>query len=177
MFVPRRTLKFYGSLVLVVTLGIAIALLRPQPALSDDGLTGLVNSAYLPRAEDPALHDIAHQRAVEISTDWSHNGRREGTAEVLAYNSGFADPASKALSQWQGSPTHHAILSDPTYTRLGCGSHQTPDGTHWFACVLAAEPVGAARTPNPTPVGSIPTSGANPVSTPQPVTLPDTRMP
>jgi hypothetical protein len=157
----------------VVAVGIALALLKPQPVLSDGTLTALVNSTYVQRTEDASLHDIAHQRAVEIASDWSHNGMRDGTAEVLAYNSGFADPIAKAISQWAGSPTHAAILSDPSYTRIGCAEHVT-DGTHWFACVLAAEPTGAARTPNPTPVGSTPTSGA---TTPPPVPLPDTAMP
>jgi hypothetical protein len=152
---------------------VVLLLLIPSPVLSDVTLTALVNQTWLTRTEDASLHDIAHQRAVEIASDWSHNGMRAGTAEVLAYNSGYADSISKAISQWLGSPTHDAILSDPSYTRIGCAEYVTPDGTHWFACVLAAEPVGAARTPNPTPVGSTPTSGA----TPPPVLLPNTRMP
>jgi hypothetical protein len=167
-------LRILTACAFVVAVGILLALVRPSPVLSDSGLTALVNAAYLPRTEDPAMHEIAHQRAVEIASDWSHNGMRDGTAEVLAYNQGFSDPVSKAISQWQGSPTHAAILSDPSYTRIGCAEYVTSDGTHWFACVLAAEPTGAARTPNPTPVGSTPTSGATP---PPPVPLPDTAMP
>jgi hypothetical protein len=166
--------RILAACAFVVAVGVLLALVRPSPVLSDSGLTALVNAAYLPRTEDALMHDIAHQRAVEIASDWSHNGMRDGTAEVLAYNQGFADPVSKAISQWQGSPTHAAILSDPSYTRIGCAEHVTSDGTHWFACVLAAEPVGAARTPNPTPVGSTPTSGA---TTPAPVLLPNTAMP
>jgi hypothetical protein len=153
---------------------VVLLLLIPSPVLSDGTLTALVNQAWLTRTEDASLHDIAHQRAVEIASDWSHNGQRPGTAEVLAYNQGFADPASKAIEQWASSPTHAAILADPQWTRIGCAEYVTGN-ISWFACVLAGEPVEAARTPNPTPVGAIPTAGATP--TPAPVLLPNTRMP
>ena len=155
----------------VVALAVAGAwLLAPISAYSDTDLTALVNQTFIPRTEDASLHDIAHQRAVEISTDFSHAGIRPGTAEVLAYN-GLG--AERAVQQWVGSPDHYAILMDPRWTRIGCGSHTT-SGVYYTACVLAGEPVEVARTPNPTPVGSIPTSGATP---PPPVTLPNTRMP
>jgi hypothetical protein len=133
---------------------VVLLLLIPSPVLSDGTLTALVNQAWLTRTEDASLHDIAHQRAVEIASDWSHNGQRPGTAEVLAYNQGFADPASKAI---------------------GCAEDDTGN-ISWFACVLAGEPVEAARTPNPTPVGAIPTAGATPPPqvTPAPVLLPNT---
>lgn len=156
-----------------VAVALALAgawLLAPISAYSDTDLTALVNGTFLARTEDPALHEIAHQRAVEISTDFSHDGRREGTAEVLASN-GLG--ATRAVEQWVGSPDHFAILSDPQWTLIGCGSHVV--GTIYYAaCVLiAGEPVEVARTPNPTPVGSIPTAGA----TPEPVLLPNTAMP
>jgi hypothetical protein len=164
--------RILGACAFVVALGVMLAVLRPSPVLSDAGITALVNAAYFPRTEDPELHAIAHQRAVEVSTDWSHNGIRPGTWEVLAYNAGFTDPASKAVEQWQGSVTHHAILSNPDLTRIGCAEYVT-EGTHYFACVLmAGEPIAVARTPNPTPVGAIPTAGA----TPEPVLLPDTAI-
>ena len=43
--------------LVVVTVITAIALLRPSPVLSDVDLTQAVNSAFLARTEDPALHD------------------------------------------------------------------------------------------------------------------------
>ena len=91
----------------------------PLPVYSDNDLTALVNAAFLPRTESAELHDIAHQRAVEISTDFSHNGIRAGTAEVLAWNSGYADPIAEVLSGWAGSPTHIVkglpIISTPRW--------------------------------------------------------------
>jgi hypothetical protein len=160
----------------VVAVGIALALLKPQPVLSDSGLTALVNSTYVQRTEDASLHDIAHQRAVEIASDWSHNGMRDGTAEVLAYNQGFADPVSKAIEQWAGSPAHAAILSDPNYTRIGCAEYVTGE-THWFACVIAGPVVQAEPVPaNPV----VPPPAEQPPSvepTPPPVLLPNTAIP
>jgi hypothetical protein len=165
--------RILTACALVVAVGIMLALLRPQPVLSDETLTSLVNAAYGARTEDAEMHDIAHQRAVEIASDWSHNGMRPGTAEVLAYNSGFADPVSKAVSQWQGSPAHHAILSDPSYTRIGCAEYVT-DGTHWFACVLATSVATEPEPSAPTAPAPPASNGSGPAPTPQPVTLPDT---
>ncbi|HSM16309.1 MAG TPA: CAP domain-containing protein [Gemmatimonadales bacterium] len=159
--VPTHSLLRNAAKVLLgVVLGILLAL--SNPASADDGLTALVNAAYPARATDATLHDIAHQRAVEISTDFSHAGRREGTAEVLAWNSGSSDPVGHVVGQWQGSPDHDAILSDPTYDLIGCGSI-TVDGAYYAACVLmaASEPV---ITPAP----------ANGTATPEPVLLPNT---
>ena len=145
---------------------ILLALALPGSTVADSGLTGLVNSAYLPRTESTALHDIAHQRAVEISSDFSHNGQRSGTAEVIAYNSGFADPVGHVLGQWQGSPPHDAILSDPSLTLIGCGSYF--DGvTTWFACLLAT---GSTQPPATPPA---PPDGTEPAPTPAPL-LPNT---
>ena len=164
--------RILGACAFVVALGILLALIRPSPMLSDEGLTALVNAAYFLRTEDPELHAIAHQRAVEVSTDWSHNGIRPGTWEVLAYNAGFTDPASKAVEQWQGSPTHDAILSDTRLDLIGCGSHQTADGTWYFACVLAA-PVPSNL---PAPTGQLAPTAQPTVQSPEPVLLPDTAI-
>lgn len=171
--------RILGACAFVVALGILLALFRPSPTLSDSGLTSLVNAAYFTRTEDAELHAIAHARAVEISTDWSHAGIRPGTWEVLVYNSGHTDPASKAVAQWQGSPDHHAILSDPSLTRIGCAVYVT-NGTHYFACVLMGteEPppddggsTAEAESPPPSEVARIAPIVAPPTPIPQ---LPDT---
>lgn len=167
----RRPLwQLAAYMAVIVLLGTTIALLRPQPVLSDSDLTQAVSAAFLPRTEDPALHELAHQRALQASLDFSHTGAT--TAEVLAYNSGFADPIATVISQWLGSPAHAALLSDPSFDLLGCGA-VTVNGTYYAACLLSAEPVVAARSPKPTPAGSTPASGANP---PPVVVLPDAAM-
>ena len=129
------------------------------------------------RAVDPGLTAIAERRAAETATDatFSHAGMDPCCAEVLAWNLGVSDPARSAVEQWQGSPSHWAILSDPSLTRIGCGHAVGPDGRHEFACLLApgydqpaVEPAGVARSPKPTPAGSTPAGGAT--------TLPDTAM-
>jgi hypothetical protein len=164
-------MRFIRRVGAAVSIALVLLGVTASSVLSDPTLTSLVNAAYLPRTEDAELHDIAHQRAVEIASDWSHNGMRDGTAEVLAYNSGFADPISKAIDQWQGSPTHAAILSDPSYIRIGCAEYVTSDGTHWFACVLAGNPVVAQPVQTPASA-QVPT----PAPTPAPVVkaLPNT---
>ncbi len=157
-----------------VPLGAAIALIMVLPArtAADPDLTSLIAAAYFPRTE--TLHDLAHQR-VQYQVTFSGGVCAENSlthdgwvsAEVLACN--YSGPA-RAVEQWQGSPPHHAILSDPSLTTIGCASAAGVDGASFHVCVLAAEPVVAGRSPTPTPVGSIPTSGATPA-------LPDTRMP
>ena len=170
-----------------VALAIAGAwLLAPVSVYSDSDLTGLVAGAYFPRTESAELHAIAHQRAVEIAQPggWCHCGQRSGTAEVLAYNAGYADPVSHAVQQWLGSPSHHAILSDPAFREIGCGSHFDGE-TYWAACVLtwgdspppqAPVPAPPAEVPSPTPTpddaGMSDTFRHSP--TPAPVLLPNT---
>lgn len=169
----------------VVAIGLLLVL-TTSTARADADLTSIVNVAYPPRTSEATLHEIAHQRAVEIASDFSHNGQRDGTAEVLAWNSGFDDPVTNVLNQWLRSPEHDAILTNPVYTKIGCGSYTTDDGRYFAACVLtapqSAESVGTARSPKPTPAGSTPASGATtvipaPPAGTAPALLPDTAAP
>ena len=78
--------------------------------------------------------------------------------------SGSADPVGHVVSQWIGSPTHNAILSDRALGRIGC-AEVIASGTHWFACVLAAGPLPAQPvmvlpdTALPTNVAAVPRFG------------------
>lgn len=154
-----------AALVLLVSL--------VSPVRSDVGLEGLVAEAYFPRVQSAELHEIAHARAVEIAQPggWCHCGIRDGTAEVLAYNGVGPE---RAVEQWQGSPSHDAILSDPQWGLIGCATHF--DGVyHWSVCVLtwAPAPVPPPAPPAPAPV----TTPAPRPEAPEPVMLPDTAMP
>ena len=162
---------------------LALLLAFPAPAGADAGLESLVAGAYGPRTHSDRLHQIAHSRVLEIVTDWSHNGQ-DCCWEVLAYNSGYPDAAAKAITQWQGSPGHHAILSNPSLTEIGCAEHVSADGTHWFACVLddGPDPVptpAPTPAPAPAPVPTPPPTATNETGPgdPEPVLLPDTAMP
>lgn len=155
--------RILGACVFVVALGVLLALIRPSPTLSDGDLTAAVAQAYFPRTEDPALHELAHVRAVEISTDFSHAGMV--TAEVLAWNQGFADPVAQAVSQWQGSPTHDSLLRDPTFNLIGCGSFTTDDGRYFAACLLGSD--------SPPPQVVVP---APPAEVPTVIELPNTAL-
>jgi len=150
-------------LVLVIAMLLVIA----TPVSADGGLTGAVSAAYFPRTVDAGLHSIAHQRALEIGacpTCMNHNLMRAGTSEVLAFNSGSADPIGDAVRLWQASPVHHAILSDGSNGSIGC-AQAVVGGTSYFACVLA--PGGAA-------VALAPAPALTAAAAPGAVALPDT---
>jgi hypothetical protein len=110
------------------------------------------------------MHDIAHQRAIEIVTDWSHNQRREGTAEVLVTT--FAeDYITEAVLQWTNSPDHFHILMDPSYALIGCAENYAVNPAtgvpmHWVVCVMTW---GPAPTPAPAPPVATPPASDAPV--------------
>ena len=158
----------------------AVVFMIASPVRADGGLTGAVASAYFPRTEDAGLHSIAHQRVAEISacaTCMTHALMRPGTAEVLAFNFGSADPIRSAVGQWQSSPTHNAILSNASLGRIGCA--QTVVGTtSYFVCVLAAGPLpGGAAPAAPAPAGPAPAAAAPAGGGVQAGALPDTSTP
>ncbi len=131
-------------------LAIALALPASTGVRADSGLTAVVAATYVPRYEDAELHAIAHERVADLASCGclTHDGMRAGTAEVVAFNSGMPDPVSAAVSGWQGSPAHNAILSNSSYGRIGC-AELVAGGTHWFACVLTFGALPPAPTPAP----------------------------
>ena len=148
---------------LAVLLALLLALI-PTSAGADSGLTDSLAAAYFPRTVDSQLHDLAHKRATEIVTDYEHrylselnDGHWAGWGEVIGWNTGYADPVAAIVSGWRNSPPHNAILSDPSYTAIGC-AEAISGAAHYFACVLAAPQV-VVSTPRPTPI---------PVRTPTP---------
>ena len=152
-------------------LALTLLLVLPSVTAADPELTSLV---LIPgRTEDPALHDIAHARAYEASLNWSHDGMRPDTAEILAQG---PDP----VTQWLASPPHAAIIVDPYWNRVSCGTYD-----YFSACVFthadeslpAVSPVGSGPVVTPAPsVGAGSLDGPAPQPTPIPQ-LPDTRMP
>lgn len=130
---------------------------------------------------DPNLTAIAQRRAIEVSTDatFSHDGMDPCCYEILAWNSGTADPVTTAMEQWRGSPSHWAILTNPTLTVIGCGYAKGQENRDVFACVLTQ---GQARAPAPTPVTTpAPVATTAPAPHPPPTTptvtvLPNTAM-
>lgn len=150
---------------------------------ADTDLTALVEAAYRPRTEDLDLHALAHERAAfqvaysgGVCTDGSLTHDGLVTAEVLACN--YAGP-ERAVEQWQGSPVHDAILSDPSLATIGCGSASGLDGATFYACVLGQVESPPASSGDGPRASSVPSSGAAPVGgpAPTPVLLPNTRMP
>jgi hypothetical protein len=124
----------------------------------------LVSMTGIDRTVDPGLTSIAERRVVEIATEFSHDGADPCCVEVLAWNSGFADPITHIVDQWQGSPQHWAILTDPSYTAIGCAVAFVQNRAY-AACVLNESGVAVSADPAP----------ATPAPTPAPA-LPDTSM-
>jgi hypothetical protein len=157
-----------------VPLGVLIGLLlvfgTAGPVQADGDLTAAVAVAYFPRNVDAALHEIAHQRVAELRACrcLEHDRMRSGTAEVLAWNQGIANPVAAAVASWTRSALHHSILSNTSYGRIGCA--EAADGsTHWFACVLSAGALPAGTQS----AGSQPTGAA---ASHVVAALPDTAM-
>ena len=153
--------------MLRLLIGLALVASLTSPVRADSSLAAAVAAAYLPRFEDAGLHAIAHERVTEISACagcLTHDLMRAGTAEVLGFNAGIADPVAAVVGQWTGSPDHAAILADPRWGRIGC-AERVVGGEHYFACVLAAGPL-------PAPVQPAVSSQA-----PAVILLPDTAMP
>lgn len=134
----------------------------------------LTTMTGIPREVDPDLTAIAQRRAVEIQGDFSHAGwvyGRDGHAEIIAFNSN-PDPVTRLALQWQGSPAHWAILTDPRYALWGCGISQAGDA-FYGVCLLAASPVASAP-----PVERAPVLVTPPVPAPTPpvILLPNTAL-
>lgn len=172
-----------GARRLAIAAGLVLAITTPVRA--DAGLSGAVAASYFPRNVDAGLHSIAHARASEISacpTCMNHSLMRAGTAEVLAYNFGSADPIGEAVAGWRNSPVHNSILGNGSLGSIGCAQVSVA-GVSYFACVLAASAPPSAPAPAPAPAPPAATAsgspGAGSVAGGQPVTqaLPDTSTP
>jgi hypothetical protein len=135
----------------------------------------LIALTGIPRTADAELSAIAQRRAVEIQSDFSHSGwvyGRDGEAEIIAMNYG-PDPVTTLAAQWQGSPPHWAILTDPKYDRIGCAIAQV-DTAYYGVCLFRS---GSAPAPTPAPVVPAPPSRTEPGPTSAPpILLPNTSM-
>lgn len=134
----------------------------------------------IPRTVDADLSAIAQRRAVEISCEgcFSHAGwiyGRDGEAEVIAWNRD-ADPVTRLALQWQGSPPHWAILTDPNLRYWGCAVAQA-DGATFGVCLFRSGPaVTTEPITKPGPAGS-PLNVGGAESTSLPALLPNTAIP
>ena len=107
----------------------------------------------IPRTVDADLTALAQQRAVEIQSDFSHNGVPAGLGEIIAWNNN-PDPVGTFAAQWQSSPPHWAILTDPSYGEWGCGISTTTDGRYFGVCLFSSG--GPVIQPTPAPPVQLP---------------------
>jgi uncharacterized protein YkwD len=61
-------------------------------------------------------------RAAQVGYGYSYLG------ENVAYDFGYADPATQLFLQWWNSPAHQANMLDPHYTQIGVGLAHGPTG-------------------------------------------------
>lgn len=102
------------------------------------------------REVDPVLVQDAQHRVVEIQSDFSHNGMRYH--EILHWSQGAADPVENAVVQWQNSPAHWTIMSNPNLARIGCAIDVDATQTYWFACSFGYNVVQSIPTVEPPPI-------------------------
>lgn len=94
------------------------------------------------RMHDPAIFDIAHQRAKErpdghygpLLDSIAHKG--VGWGEVLGYNRFTPYPLQAIVKAWMASPTHRAVITDPSYPFIGCGVWIQWWSRRWYYCTI-----------------------------------------
>lgn len=162
---------------LALVLSILMALGLASSTLADTRLEGLVSASTYQHTYDANLHSIAHQRAVEIASNFSHDLMRSGTLEVIGWNQNVVDAEATIVNGWMNSPAHFAIITDRSLSRIGCG-HAYINGIDWFTCVVAGDTniPAPAPAPAPSPVVSQPSVTTDQPEAEEPVLLPNTAM-
>lgn len=84
------------------------------------------------RALDPELSQLARKRAVEQVTTPGHRDLDElpeslGWGEVLGWRRFDSTPIAEVVQGWLDSPTHRAIITDPSYPVIGAAMYPGPD--------------------------------------------------
>lgn len=132
-----------ASLVALVPIFAGAGLLRGTSSIYSDiqGATGIQ------RTVTPWLVSLAQMRSAELVTDFSHDGWPGTTDEVIAWNSGYADPLSAAVTDWMASPDHRAILVDSSLNEIGCG--WTVSGSRTYVACELIHATGASPTATP----------------------------
>lgn len=127
---------------------LAALLLVPQGTAATETLEDVIAAAtHISRPISAGLQAYAQQRALQVVTDFSHDGWCGCTYEVIAWNQGYADPAAEAVTQWMGSPDHRAIITNPSLQAIGCGS-TTVAGRFYAVCELNPS-AGSSPVPSP----------------------------
>ena len=119
----------------------------------------LSQATGIDRTQDPALAALAQTRSVEIVNDFGHhiNHRLPDWywGEVIGYNGGMADPVASIVDGWRNSPSHWDVLTNPGYTRIGCGitkaegSQYAYGYRYYFVCIVGRRDEPTAPTEPP----------------------------
>lgn len=111
-------------------------LIQKPKEISELDVYNVVNSwrnenGYSILVEDDVLCDFAEIRLIEIDSDWSHNGFKSKSQQLLLENgylkvgenlyTGLAKNADAILTMWLNSPTHrNNIIDSYTNTCVQC---------------------------------------------------------
>lgn len=75
-------------------------------------------------------------RYVSDRADEFNLGKWNSIGENIAFNRGFSDPVSKAVTLWFASPTHFANLMNPDWKETAVGIAIKEDGSYYFTQVF-----------------------------------------
>jgi hypothetical protein len=153
-------------------LGIGLLLGSPAPTRADGAATleALIAQATgINRTADAYLRQLAQQRSAEIASNFAHRSMPElsdwSWGEVLAYNSGYADPYAQAITQWRNSPDHWSVLTWDL-PHIGCDHRQVGD-RHYFVCLIGRPPNVSTPAGSSPIVTEIPNTATGPSTTDQ----------
>lgn len=107
----------------LIALLAAMLLASAAPSSAAATLESRIQAATgIVRVVDVGLQARAAVRAIEIQTDFNHCCLEPDEAEVIAWNSGYADPLGQLVIAWLDSGPHAAILIDPYWHSIGCAT-------------------------------------------------------
>jgi uncharacterized protein YkwD len=99
------------------------------PLIQDETITQQArsHSQGMASGQVPFGHDGFQQRVQVISTVMP----AQASAENVAYNYGYSDPATAAVNGWINSPGHQANIAG-NYNKTGVGVAVSANGTYYF---------------------------------------------
>ena len=105
------------------------------PLLYDTVLAGLARGHSRRMAEQRG--EGSHEGFEERLRELRRHRRASATAENVAMNAGYADPADRAFRDLLASPAHHATIVGQ-FTHTGVGVARAADSSYYFTQLFAA---------------------------------------
>ncbi len=165
---------------LVLTLTLVVGTAIPATADEVDSSVASARGAALPingAAESVAVASAQHQASIG-SLQHTGLGRLVGTCGSVAEIVGRGPDVPAIFGGFRGSPSHWAILTDPSWGSMGTGRAVAGDGTVYVSVVFCgagsggssggSEPAPSKAPAQPTASEPAPRPAASPAATPPP---------